>query len=84
MRTTISIDDEILAEAKVIAARSGRTLSDVVEDALREARARRATTPGSRELELKTFDGGGTRAGVDLNSNAALLDLMDRDAPPRD
>jgi hypothetical protein len=35
MRTTIKIDDRVLAEAKVHAARSGKTLNAVVEDARR-------------------------------------------------
>ena len=41
MRTTVKIDDRLLVEAKTRAARSGRTLNQVVEDALREAFARR-------------------------------------------
>jgi len=36
MRTTINIDDALLAQAKQVAARTGRSLTDVVEDALRE------------------------------------------------
>jgi hypothetical protein len=39
MRITISLDDSVHRQAKVLAARSGRTLGAVVEDALREALA---------------------------------------------
>ena len=40
MRTTIRLDDQLLAEAKKYAAESGRTLTDVLADALRETLAR--------------------------------------------
>ena len=36
MRTTIRLDDRLLAEAKQYAAESGRTLTGLIEDALRE------------------------------------------------
>jgi hypothetical protein len=35
MRITVEIDDQLLAEARAQAAQSGRTLNEVVEDALR-------------------------------------------------
>ena len=77
MRTTISIHDDLLAEAKRVASATGRTLSEVVEDSLREALSRR-TQAGRRPFSMPTFRGGGVRPGVDLDDSAALLDLMDR------
>jgi len=80
MRTTIRLDDELLREAKRRAAESGRTLGDVIEDALREALLRhRPDEPRSR-VSLPTFGGGGRglMPGVDLDDSAALLDLMER------
>lgn len=76
MRTTIKIDDQLLIEAKARAARSGSTLNAVVEDALREAFARRgdARRPS---VELPTFAGSRLRPGVDLDDGAALLDRME-------
>jgi hypothetical protein len=75
MRTTIKIDDRLLVEAKTRAARSGRTLNEVVEDALREAFARR--DGGGRRVALPVHTGGRLMPGVDLDDSAALLDLMD-------
>jgi hypothetical protein len=75
MRTTVKIDDRLLVEAKTRAARSGRTLNEVVEDALREAFARRDA--GGGRVELPVFRGGRLMPGVDLDDSAALLDLMD-------
>ena len=79
MRTTINIDDELLAQAKQVAARTGRSLTAVVEDALRESLHRRAST-AHRAVELPTFGEGGVQPGVDLDDSAALLDLMGDDA----
>jgi len=75
MRTTIRIEDRLLVEAKTRAARSGRTLNQVVEDALREAFARRDAV--GRRVELPVFGGARVMPGVDLDDGAALLDLMD-------
>jgi Bacterial antitoxin of type II TA system, VapB len=77
MRTTIKIDDEILTEAKARAARSGTTLNAVVEDALREAFARRSQTKRDTGVALPTFNGGGLLPGIDLDDSAALLDVME-------
>ncbi len=77
MRTTIKIDDQLLAAAKARAATSGRTLNAVVEDALREALARRVRKGGGQSVELPTFRGGRLMPGVDLDDSAALLEQMD-------
>ena len=80
MRTTIRIDNELLAEAKAVAARTGRTLTRVIEDALRETLARgKSNRRDQDKVELPTFNGSGLRPGADLDSSAELLELMDRD-----
>jgi hypothetical protein len=76
MRTTVKIDDQLLAEVKAQAARSGRTLNEVVEDALRESLARRDRSVREAAVELPTFSGR-PRPGVDLDDTSALLDLME-------
>jgi plasmid stability protein len=77
MRTTIKIDDRLLAEAKARAARSGRTLNAVVEDALRAALARREDDGGRPAPVLPTFAGSRLLPGVDLDDSAGLLDRME-------
>lgn len=79
MRTTIKIDDGLLVEAKTRAAMTGRTLNQVVEDALREAFARRGAADARPALPV--FRGGRPAPGVDLDDSASLLDLMDERAP---
>jgi len=76
MRTTVDLPADLLAEAKGRAAREGRSLSDVVGDAVRSSFARTAA-PGRQPVTLPTFDGGGLQTGVDLDDSAALLDLME-------
>jgi Arc/MetJ family transcription regulator len=67
MKTTLNIDDNVMAELKREAARQGVTMSEMVESALRlllrSQRKRQKMTP------LPTFHSGG-----------ALVDIADRDA----
>jgi hypothetical protein len=77
MRTTIRLDDALLAEAKRHAADTGRTLTHLIEDALRETLSRRQQAARRKRVELPTFHGSGVHPGVNLDSNAALLDLME-------
>jgi Arc/MetJ family transcription regulator len=81
MRTTIRIDDRLLAEAKARAAASGRTLTAVIDDALREALARRATADRPPRRALPVFRSSRVLPGVDLDDGAALLELMEGAEP---
>lgn len=76
MRTTIRLEDALLRRAKAAAAVSGRSLNDLIVDAVRAALAPR-TSP-ARVMELPTYKGRGLQLGVDLDDSASLLDLMDR------
>jgi len=83
MRTTVRLDESLLRAAKAEAARSGRSLTRVIEDALRDALRRRPKKSARAPVRLTTVGGQGLCPGVDLDDSAALLDLMDRrDAPP--
>lgn len=78
MRTTINLDDHVLADARSLARRTGKTLTAVIEDALRERLARRAASGQPADtFRLHTFTGTGLQPGVDLDNSAALRDLMD-------
>jgi hypothetical protein len=77
MRTTINLDDHLFNDLKQFAARTGRTMTSVIEDAIRQAIL--PPKPASRKrIRLTVVDGKGPRPGVDLNDSASLLDLMDR------
>jgi hypothetical protein len=77
MRTTIHLPEDLLAELKQLAARSNRTLTRVIEDALRESLLRRRRKAAPSPVRLTTFDGGGLQPGVDLDDSAALLDRLE-------
>jgi hypothetical protein len=78
MRTTVAVDDHLLAAAKRRARERerGQTLGQVVEGALR----RELAEPAAREpVEVPVFRGGdGPLPGVDLRSNRALREALDR------
>ncbi len=81
MRSTIRLDETLLKQAKKIGADTGRSLTAVIEDALREVVSRPKASPAKKnKLTLPTFKGRGLRPGIDLDSSAALLDAMD--GPP--
>jgi hypothetical protein len=79
MRTTIRLDEDLLTTAKQIAAETNRTLTAVIEDALRQHLAQQQGLAGREPVRLKVVDGKGTLAGVDLDDTASLLDLMESD-----
>jgi hypothetical protein len=77
MRTTVTLADGLLAEAKERAARSGRTVSEVLEDAVRIGFDRHAEAERQETHLITDPTPGVLLPGVDLNNNAALLDLME-------
>ena len=78
-RTTLRLDDELLTQAKELAGRTNRTLTSLIEDALREVLAREADhlDHSAKPLNLPTYGGGWIRPGVDIDNSAAILDLME-------
>jgi len=77
VRTTLNIDEALLADFKQIAARSHRSLSAVIQDALRESLLRRPRETGVQRVELPTFGEGGTLPGVDLDDNLATRQRLE-------
>ncbi len=78
MRTTIRLPDDLLREAKRLAAETDRTLTSLIEDALRSAiRGRPQNGEPIVPVRLTTFGRKGTLPGVDLDDSAALLDHME-------
>ena len=78
MRTTIRLNERLLAEAKRYATETGRTFTALVEDALHETLARQHRRAPARPIKLKTVGGSGPQPGVDLDDNADLLELTER------
>lgn len=81
MRTTVNIADDLLAEAKVLAARTHTSLGSVVEDALRVLLSQRRDA-GPAEWTFPTDGGGGLQPGVNLEDKEAMAELLgDNDLP---
>ena len=79
----MTIDDDLLNEARQLAVRSRRSLGDIVDDALRVLLATRREAEAAPDLDLPVFGGSGLRPGVDLEDKdglSALLDQPDQDA----
>lgn len=78
MRTTVSISDHLLKEAKKVSVERRCSLGEVIDEALTVALLARPGSPSRHKPKpFVTFSGTGTLPGVDLNSNASLLDLME-------
>lgn len=77
MRTTVTIDDTLLSGARELAARTSRSLGDVVDDALRLLLADRQSPVRPESVDLPVFGGSGLRPGVDPADKDALAELLD-------
>jgi hypothetical protein len=73
MKTTLSIDDTVMAQLKREAARQGRTMSELVETALRLLFS--ARKPVAELPSLPTLRSGG--AMVDVADREALYQAME-------
>ncbi|MBN1345621.1 MAG: DUF2191 domain-containing protein [Phycisphaerae bacterium] len=79
MRTTLDIDDDLLRRAKEVAARTRRPLRAVVEDALRASLSQTGKQVRTKRVRLLvSTQPPGLCPGVDLDSTAGLLDLMEQ------
>lgn len=76
MRTTLSIDDQLLDAAKKRARVTGITLGSYVEDALRRQLAERNERSVTPDIPVFTR-GTGMRPGIDPASNRSLFDALD-------
>jgi len=81
MRTTIQMDPHLLKAAKKYAAEHRRTLTSVIEDAIREVLARSQAERPKIELPISTRTGG-AMPGVDLIKTSSLLDPWEKYRDP--
>lgn len=78
MRTTIRLNEALLKQVKRKALEQEKTFTAVVEDALAAWVQGGAAEPGKkRRIRIPKSGKGGLLPGVDLDSNASLLDRMD-------
>lgn len=81
VRTTVSIDDRLLAQAKALAAQTRQPVGAVIDDALRvlfsPARVQR---PAGR-VRLPTDGGSGLQPGIDLEDRDQLAQILGDNDP---
>jgi hypothetical protein len=82
MRTTVRLDEDLLRQAKRLAAEKGTTLTALIDQGLREILSRGDKAPAHKRVSLPTFKGRGLQPRVDLDDTSALLDLMEEDDSP--
>lgn len=79
MRTTVNIEDALLRAAQTVADREGTTVTQVIEDALRDALSKecaqaRVTFPTSA---VNGAGGLNLPPGLDINDTSAVLSYLD-------
>lgn len=83
MRTTLTLDEDVAAELRRQARRTGKTFKEIVNDALRlglHARGGRAP----RRYRLTPTPMGGVVPGIDLDRALRLADALEDEAIARE
>lgn len=80
MKTTLDLNDQLLANAKALAAQQRTSLTRLIEEGLQLRLRAKAVDPGRSRMRLPVFKGrGGLVAGVEPRSNKALLEALGDD-----
>lgn len=81
MKTTLNLDDHLVARAKAVAAEQRTSLTRLIEEGLRMRLDPPSGAASPRGRSIPVLAGqGGLVAGIDPTSNRALLDALDDDA----
>ena len=76
MRTTVDINDELMRQAKRLAADENVSLKEIIERALRELTRRRGAARKPYKLRWRP-ERGRLQPGVRIEDRDSLFDLMD-------
>ena len=78
VKTTLDINDQLLASAKVAAAQHRTTLTRLIEEGLQLRLRAQAPVPPTERVHLPVFKGGsGLAAGLNPSSNRSMLDALE-------
>ena len=81
MKTTLNLNDQLLADAKALAAQQRTSLTRLIEEGLQLRLRAKSAAALQGQVRLPTFKGrGGLVAGVDPLSNKGLLEALGDDA----
>ncbi|NJN46499.1 MAG: DUF2191 domain-containing protein [Candidatus Competibacteraceae bacterium] len=79
MKTTLNLNDALLAEAKTLAAQQRTSLTRLIEEGLRLRLVAQQTEAAPVDIPVYLGEGG-LVSGLDGLSNKALLEAADHDA----
>lgn len=77
MRTTLTVDDSIIAELKRRAHESGRSFKEVVNEALRAGLEQGGAAPQRRPYQVPTARLGPPRPGIDLDKAITVAGALE-------
>jgi hypothetical protein len=77
MKIMIDLTDDLVQQANKAALEAKTTLDGFIENALREALAKRQVRKPGSEFKVTTFGSGGLLPGVNLDNSSALQDIME-------
>lgn len=81
MKTTLDLNDQLLADAKVLAAQQRTSLTRLIEEGLQLRLRANAARPVRARPRVPVFNGrGGLVTGIDARSNKSLLEALGDDA----
>ena len=81
MKTTLNLNDQLLADAKALAAQQRTSLTRLIEEGLQLRLRAKADSAKLRRVRLPLYKGrGGLVAGVNPLSNKSLLEALGDDA----
>lgn len=81
MKTTLDLNDQLLADAKALAARQRTSLTRLIEEGLHLRLRAKAASAKLGAVRLPVFKGrGGLVAGIDPLSNKGMLEALGDDA----
>ena len=77
MRTTLTIDDEIVKQLKSVAYHSGKSFKDTVNETLRVGLNARESKPQAKPYKLTPAALGGVMPGIDLDKALQLAAALE-------
>ena len=77
MRTTLTIDDELVQALKELAYRSDKSFKEVVNETLRAGLTGQKVVPRARPYKVRPSSLGGVMPGIDLNKALQLADALE-------
>ena len=77
MRTTLTLDDDVVAKLKAESRRAGRPFGDIVNETLRRGLASRRTTTQREPFKIHARDLGNLKPGLSLDKIPELIEQVE-------